>query len=61
MSDLYQEALDELYDIAESEGKDIIVISMDSFNRLSKAWDKLDWYEQQTIIMRVKRGDFDKN
>ena len=61
MSDLYQEALGELYDIAESEGKDIIVISMDSFNRLSKAWDKLDWYEQQTIIMRVKRGDFDKN
>ena len=32
----YQEALDEFYDISMREGVDIIVISMELFNKLSK-------------------------
>tara|TARA_R100000908_G_scaffold56878_1_gene32498 strand:+ start:298 stop:489 length:192 start_codon:yes stop_codon:yes gene_type:complete len=35
ISKRYQEALDEFYDISDEEGVDIIVISMELFNKLT--------------------------
>ena len=35
VSKRYQEALDEFYDISDEEGVDIIVISMELFNKLT--------------------------
>ena len=36
ISERYLEALDDFYEIAEEEGVDIIVLGMDTFNRMRK-------------------------
>ena len=45
ISDRYLEALDDFYEIAEDEGVDIIVIGMDTFNKMAKRDRKRQEYE----------------